>query len=225
MLDTIRMAARITSDAECTGSLPSLVFASPMQTDDLAASESDSTTEQRLNQFLASVESRAFTMAHIATRSRDDALDIVQESMISLVTRYAKKPEPQWKPLFYRILHNKINDWHRKRTVRAKFHIWTGRGSDTDAETDELSEHDAAYSAADTTAAGDDALHDEQSMQRINTAVGKLPLRQQQAFMLRMWEGMDVRETATAMKCSEGSVKTHLSRAMTSLREQLEPLR
>lgn len=168
-----------------------------------------------LNQFLADVEGRAFTMANIATRNRDDALDIVQDAMISLVTRYSAKPADQWRPLFYRILNNKINDCHRRRSSRSRFHFWGN-------EADEVTEHDAASDAADPTASTVDAAVDDQTLQQVEQALQLLPARQQQAFMLRMWEGLSVRETAIAMRCSEGSVKTHLSRAMSTMRQLIE---
>lgn len=171
--------------------------------------------KQRLNQFLAEIEGRAFTMANIATQNRDDALDIVQDAMISLVTRYGHKPEAEWRPLFYRILTNKITDCHRKRSGRSRFHFWTGSADDT-------SEHDAANLAPDPTANTPGSVEDDQTLQQIGGALQQLPARQQQAFMLRMWEGLSVRETAMAMKCSEGSVKTHLSRALKTLRSLLD---
>ncbi len=183
----------------------------------LSLNSSDDKAQRKalLNQFLADVEGRAFTMANIATRNREDALDIVQDAMISLVTRYADKPENQWRPLFYRILNNKITDCHRKRSTRSRFHFWS-------SDSDELTEHDAANEAPDPATSTAGAAEDDQTMQHIEQALQQLPARQQQAFMLRMWEGLDVRETATAMQCSEGSVKTHLSRAMKAMRQQLE---
>ncbi len=180
------------------------------------SADSEAQRKALLNQFLAEVEGRAFTMANIATRSRDDALDIVQDAMISLVTRYGDKPQAQWRPLFYRILNNKITDCHRKRSRRSRFHFWT-------SETDDLTEHDVASEAPDPVTSTQGAAEDDQTMQQIEQALQQLPARQQQAFMLRMWEGLDVRETAVAMQCSEGSVKTHLSRAMKAMRQQLEP--
>jgi len=158
----------------------------------------------------------AFTMARLSTHQHDEALDIVQDTMIKLVTAYSNKPEDQWRPLFYRILNNKLNDWHRKRTVRKRFHFWA---KDDD---DDNTEHDAAYAAADDQPTPSIELQNRQSMEQVEAVVSKLPQRQQQAFLLREWEGLSVRETAVAMQCSEGSVKTHLHRAMTTLRQQLQ---
>lgn len=168
--------------------------------------------------FLAGVEQRAFRMAVIATRHRDEAMDIVQDTMLAWVSHYLGHPQEGWKPLFYKVLQSRIRDWQRRTMVRRRVMGWFGRDSD-DGE-----EHLDKLAAVPDPVAGDPAgmLADRQTLERLLRAVERLPLRQQQAFLLRSWEGLDVAETALAMGCSAGSVKTHLSRAMTSLRASVE---
>ena len=172
--------------------------------------------ERQLNRFLAEVERRALRMAEIAVRDRDEALDIVQESMIKLARNYAGRSENEWAPLFYRILQNGIRDWHRRQKVRNRVMVWFGRGGSSDDEYDVVA---AAPDPAGRTPI--EELQTDQAMQRLEAAIGELPGRQREAFMLRTFEGLDVAGTAVAMGCSEGSVKTHYSRAIHALREQL----
>jgi RNA polymerase sigma-70 factor (ECF subfamily) len=168
-----------------------------------------------LDHFLASVEKRAFRIARIAVRNDDDALDIVQDAMLQLARRYGQRPNDEWRPLFYRILQNRIRDCQRRRAVRAKLFAWLpGR---IDAE-DAADLHDSAADAAPLPA---DQLMAEEAIRTLELALAALPGRQQQAFLLRTFEGMDVAATAAAMGCSEGSVKTHYSRAVHTLRAQL----
>lgn len=170
-----------------------------------------------LEPFLARIEKRALIMAELATSSREDALDLVQDSMIAFVRHYAHKPAEQWPPLFYRILQNRIRDWYRRGAVRNRWTAWL-RFSDDDS--------DPVQSLPDTrNATPENEMQQDQSRDAITEALGNLPPRQQQAFFLRIWEGLDVRATAKAMGCSQGSVKTHLFRAMQSLRGQLEEYR
>lgn len=170
---------------------------------------------QQLEEFLANVERRAFRMAELSTRNREDALDIVQDAMMQLVKKYANKPAEQWAPLFYRILNNRIMDLHRRNTTQSRWRIWlSNRGDDED--TDPLQQ--LPGEEKDPLAMSD--LQD--SVEHVNVAVQQLSPRQRQAFLLRAWEGMDVAETARIMKCSEGSVKTHYSRAVNFLREHLQ---
>ena len=172
--------------------------------------------KRQLNQFLAEVERRALRIAEIAVRDRDEALDIVQESMIKLARKYANRAESEWPPLFYRILQNGIRDWHRRRKVRNRVMVWFGRRGDSDDE------YDVVATAPDPAGrAPADELQTAEATQRLETAIGELPGRQREAFMLRTFEGLDVAGTAIAMGCSEGSVKTHYSRAVHALREQL----
>lgn len=155
-------------------------------------------------------------MARFATGNADDAHDIVQDAMLTLVRSYADRGEQEWGPLFHAILQSRIADWHRRSKVRNRFRVWFG-GKSEDDEADPLQNIADSHSP---NPAGQ--LQDKQAMAALESAVRKLPVRQQQAFLLRVWEGLDVAQTARAMKCSEGSVKTHYSRAVHALREQLE---
>ncbi len=172
---------------------------------------------RELNQFLAEVERRAFRMAQVALRDPDDALDVVQDSMLKLARHYGAKPAAEWRPLFYRILENGIRDLQRRRTVRKRFMVWLpGPKDDPDHEA-----VDPIDNVADTAPPVPDQLIQDEAMKQLESSVRGLPARQREAFMLRNFEGLDVAETAAAMGCSQGSVKTHYSRAVHSLREQL----
>ena len=174
---------------------------------------------QALNQFLAGVEKRAFRMADLATGNPDHAMDIVQDAMMSLVKNYSHKNEAEWGPLFYRILQSKIRDWYRRSRTRNRVFGWLSI-SNYDDDNDAA---DPIQQAADKTGLSPDTNADnEQLMDVTLNAIRQLPLRQQQAFLLRAWEGFDVKETAKAMGCSQGSVKTHYSRASKSLKQTLE---
>ena len=172
-----------------------------------------------MERFFISIERRAFRMAQLATGNTDDALDIVQDAMLALVNRYSHKPESEWKPLFYRILGNRIRDWYRRQKVRRRWQVWlspsTAKKTTGNADPVESLPDEVGRNPAQELAVGD-------SIDALDVAIKKLPRRQQQAFLLRAWEGMSVRETALAMKCSDGSVKTHYSRAIRALRKQLE---
>lgn len=169
--------------------------------------------------FLAGIEGRAFRIAQIATRDREEALELVQETMMKLVQNYAQQDETKWKPLFYRILQSRIRDWQRRQTVRNRFRTWF-------ASHEEDGEEDALAQFPDG-AAGEPSsrLENAQFMARLDHELGALPYRQQQVFLLRVWEGMDIAQTAAAMQCSESSVKTHHARALEKLRVQLEAFR
>lgn len=172
---------------------------------------------QELNQFLAEIERRAFRMAQVALRDPDDALDVVQDAMLKLARNYATRPAAQWRPLFYRILENGIRDLQRRRAVRKRFMAWLpGTKDDPEGEAP-----DPLDAVADAAPAVPEQLMRDQAMEKLEASLQKLPARQREAFMLRNFEGLDVAETASAMGCSEGSVKTHYSRAVHTLREQL----
>jgi RNA polymerase sigma-70 factor (ECF subfamily) len=175
----------------------------------------DATRE--LDLFLKDVERRAFRIAQIALRNPDDALDVVQEAMIQLARSYGSRPSAEWKPLFHRILQNRIHDWQRRRRTRSKVIAWwTGGTREDDDETPDPIENAPSNEAAPTT-----RLENDEAMSALDAALTRLPARQQQAFLLRNLEGLDVAATAKSMGCSEGSVKTHYFRALKSLREQL----
>jgi len=176
-------------------------------------------TPATLDAFLAQVERRAFRVAELNLRQREDAMDAVQDAMLRLVKHYRDKPAGEWAPLFWGILRRRIVDLQRRRKVRSIVVGWLGGGRDD--EGDEL----PSWEPADHGPGPLDRLQDAQSWGDLSAALRELPQRQREAFMLRMLEGLDVAETARAMGCSEGSVKTHLSRAMQKLREQLEDWR
>jgi RNA polymerase sigma-70 factor (ECF subfamily) len=169
-----------------------------------------------LDRFLAGVERRAFLTARFALGNADDALDVVQDAMLQLVRSYANRGEQEWGPLFHTILQSRISDWRRRAKVRNRLRVWFG-GKEEDGDSDPL------QNIADSRSPDPPGqLRDKQAMAALEAAIHKLPPRQQQAFMLRVWEGLDIAQTARAMKCSAGSVKTHYSRAVHALRAQLE---
>jgi RNA polymerase sigma-70 factor, ECF subfamily len=175
-------------------------------------------TAQEMNRFLADVERRAFRIAQMALRSVEDAQDAVQEAMFQLAKRYSARPSAEWTPLFYKILQSRIRDTQRRRAVRNRVLFFVGGQKDDDDD----ALPDPIASAPDT--AGRDPseqVAQADAMAALEQALNRLPGRQREAFMLRILEGLDVEQTAQAMGCSEGSVKTHLSRAMHSLRKSL----
>jgi RNA polymerase sigma-70 factor (ECF subfamily) len=181
---------------------------------DLSVEEREAVTVRRLDDFLKEVEGRAYRITLLQVRNADDALDIVQDAMIRLVRRYRSRPAEEWAPLFYRILQNGMRDWHRRQAVRRKVFSLFKR--------DDPEEEDLAARLPGP--ASDDPqgrLERDAAMQALAAALGELPARQREAFVLRNLEGLDVQETAAAMGCSDGSVKTHYSRAVHRLREQL----
>lgn len=167
------------------------------------------------DEFLSAVERRAFRTAMIATRDRDDALDLVQDAMFKLVKNYHDRPSAEWAPLFQTILQSRIMDYYRRRKVRRAIFGWWDRSTNPDDESPLENAPDLAQSNPA------DELDHARAVDALEIALRRLPLRQQQAFMLRTWEGFDVATTANVMGCSQGSVKTHLSRALTALRTSL----
>lgn len=167
--------------------------------------------------FLAEIQGRAFRMAHLATGNRDEALDIVQDAMMKLVQKYSSHDKTTWKPLFYSILETRILDWHRRQQVRNRFRTWLHWDADDDETEDALEQQPAEVNSIP-----DFRLQDAQFMQSLEVALQALPLRQQQVFLLRLWEGLDITQTAQAMQCSESSVKTHYARTLEKLREALK---
>jgi RNA polymerase sigma-70 factor, ECF subfamily len=170
-----------------------------------------------LNEFLASVEVKAFRIAQITLRNEEDALDVVQDAMFQLARAYSERPADEWKPLFYRILENRVRDVQRRRMVRNRVIAWLPFRRN--AEDDELP--DPIEQAVSPVAGPVHQMQVDETMQALEAALQALPGRQRQAFLLRTMEGMDVAETAAAMGCSEGSVKTHYFRAVNALRTRL----
>jgi len=171
--------------------------------------------ERQLNGFLKDVEGRALRIAEISLRDRDEALDLVQDAMIRLARKYSSRPAAEWPPLFYRILQNGIRDWHRRRMVKQRVMVFFGRRQDHD-------EFDPVAAAPDPAGrTPEEQLDNNAAMQSLEAALHDLPARQREAFMLRTFEGLDVAATALAMGCSDGSVKTHYSRAVHALRMRL----
>lgn len=176
-------------------------------------------SHEELSVFLADVERRAFRQALYAVHNEDAALDLVQDAMLRLAEHYAERPAAELPLLFQRILQNAIRDYFRRHKVRS---MWVSLLSvlsprrDDDAEPDLL---DTLQVEPISTALEqpDTQLQREQMFKLLEEALGRLPPRQREAFLLRYWEEFDVADTAAAMGCSEGSVKTHCSRATHAL--------
>ncbi|EPF79600.1 RNA polymerase sigma-70 factor, ECF subfamily [Acinetobacter rudis CIP 110305] len=183
------------------------------------ASASKSTAEQRLKFFMQDVTGRALVMMENATRGQHGiAMDLVQEAFISLHKAYADKSTEEWYPLFYTILNNKLQDWRRKEARRAApFSLFRKKNLETDEE-------EVIDIVDESTPDPLDFLDQAVTAEEIQAAIAQLPQRQQQAFMLRAWEGFDTHTTAQIMNCSEGSVKTHYHRAIQGLRTVLSHL-
>ncbi len=171
--------------------------------------------ERALERFLAGIERRAYRIACMALRDHAEAEDAVQDAMIRLVRNYGRHPEDQWRPLFYRILKNRITDCQRRQKVRrAVMAWWPGQQAEEAAA-------DPFESAVDPRGRPDEELEGAELLSRIEEALAALSSRQREAFLLRNFEGLDVAQTAVAMGCSEGSVKTHYFRAMQALQQAL----
>ncbi len=180
----------------------------------LAVEEMTVNPTAELDEFLRQVEASAFRIALVSLRDRDEALDVVQDAMLRLATSYAHRPSGEWRPLFYRILQNRIRDWGRRRKVSRRILSFFG-GQDGE-EDDPI--------VAMPGPRGDDpaqAVADQDAMAALERALRELSVKQREAFVLRTFECLDVAQTAAAMGVSDGSVKTHYSRAVSRLRELL----
>jgi RNA polymerase sigma factor (sigma-70 family) len=180
-------------------------------------------TEKELADFLENVERRAFKQAVYAVRKDEAALDIVQDAMIKLAEKYGDKPAAELPLLFQRILQNTIHDYFRREKVRNTWvSLFSGMGGDNDDQDNfdllETFESEEGSQAAESSA---DKVERQQVLMVIEEEIQKLPMRQREAFLMRYWQDMDVAETAAAMGCSEGSVKTHCSRATHTLAQSL----
>jgi RNA polymerase sigma-70 factor (ECF subfamily) len=181
-------------------------------------------TDKELSDFLKAVERRAFKQAVYAVRKDEAALDIVQDAMIKLAEKYGDKPAAELPMLFQRILQNTIHDYFRREKVRNTWvSLFSSMGGDAQEHEDfdllETYEAEEGSQEAESTA---DKYERQQVLSLIDDEIQKLPARQREAFLMRYWEDMDVAETAAAMGCSEGSVKTHCSRATHALAQALK---
>ena len=181
-------------------------------------------TEQELSDFLKSVEKRAFKRSIYHVRNEEAALDIVQDSMLKLAEHYGDKPPGELPMLFQRILSNCTLDWFRRQKTR---NALFSSMSDFDGPGDDGAEFDLleAYAGPDNGERAEstvDLARRAQTFKDIEAEIEELPARQREAFLLRYWEEMDVAETAAAMGCSEGSVKTHCFRAVQALSKALK---
>jgi len=180
-------------------------------------------TPRELSDFLAAVERRAFKSAVYAVRKDESAFDIVQDAMIKLSEKYGDRPAAELPLLFQRILQNTINDYFRREKVR---NTWISLFSSLNPAHEDADSHDPLdvlelEAGSEVTESSEDRASRAQVLSAIDEEIQKLPTRQRQAFLLRYWEDMDVAETASIMGCSEGSVKTHCSRATHALAQGL----
>lgn len=181
-------------------------------------------TDKELSDFLITVERRSFKQAVYAVRKDEVALDIVQDAMIKLAEKYGDKPAFELPMLFQRILQNTIHDYFRREKVR---NTWVSLFSSIGGHAEDQEDFDVleTFAAEEGTQAAEssaDKVEREQILTQIDLEIQKLPARQREAFLMRYWEDMDVAETAAAMGCSEGSVKTHCSRATNTLAQALK---
>jgi RNA polymerase sigma-70 factor (ECF subfamily) len=181
-------------------------------------------TDKELSDFLETVERRSFKQAVYAVRKDEAALDIVQDAMIKLAEKYGDKPCAELPMLFQRILQNTIHDYFRREKVRNTWvSLFSSMGGDADLHEDfDLLESYAAEEGSQAAESSADKVERQQVLTQIDEEIQKLPARQREAFLMRYWEDMDVAETAAAMGCSEGSVKTHCSRATHALAQALK---
>ena len=180
-------------------------------------------TRSELSDFLASVERRAFKQAQYAVRDEDAALDIVQDAMMRLAEKYGQRPIEELPPLFTRILQNAILDHHRRTKVRSTWTtLFSAFGKGDEDEDFDLLETLATEDNSKVSDTPHGQFQQGQTLRLIEREIQKLPARQREAFLMRYWEEMDIAETAQAMGCSEGSVKTHCSRAVHTLAAALK---
>lgn len=172
-----------------------------------------------LNEFFLQVQGKALRQAQIATGDTDEAFDIVQHAMMKLTSRYSHQQDV-WPPLFQRILQNTIRDWFRRQKMRRLLFWSSPQVAETLFVESEHSSNEPIDIAANTP---ERKMISRQQLSAIESALRELPPRQQQVFLLRAWWGHNTEETAFAMRCSTGSVKTHYSRALHKLKTLLEP--
>lgn len=165
---------------------------------------------QQLNQFFIKHEKKAFTIANISLKNQDDAMDVVQDVMIKFVEKYKNRDPKIWTLLFYRMIQNRITDFHRQNTKKDRFFSFIN----TEDKVEKIP--DINYVSALQ------KIEDTIKIKNLQKSLNILSTRQSQAFVCRIWEGLSVAETAKSMKCSQGSVKTHLYRAIQHIRSEVE---
>lgn len=170
-------------------------------------------TRQQLDQFFARFEIEAYKLSYVITQNREDALEVVQDSMLKLVHKYSHKSVDEWRLLFFRILQNRLRDYQRRKQIRQLFHLYPAKTQEQDDEVEQFKDPSAETP--------ENSLHSENALHAIQQALGQLPLRQQQVFLLRAWQEFSTKEAAFALSITEGSVKTHYKRAIDQLRLQL----
>ena len=192
------------------------------QTTRLTVRISTLASQRELSDFLLVSERRAFKQAMFAVRNEESALDIVQDAMMKLAEKYGDRPAEEFPQLFQRIMQNLIRDFYRRSKVRSLWTTLLSSFSSDDDEDYDLLETIEAESGSYTPNSPDGQLQQTQVLGIIEEEIKLLPTRQREAFLMRYWEDMDVAETASAMGCSEGSVKTHCSRATNTLANALK---
>ncbi len=166
----------------------------------------------QLNQFFMEHEKKAYTIAFMSLKHQEDAMDVVQDVMIKFVQKYKSKNTNLWAPLFFRMIQNRITDFHRQNSRKNKYFSFFSQEDKNEVD----NVVDDSYVSAIK------EIENEIQINHLKDALEKLPTRQLQAFMCRIWEGLSVAETARSMKCSQGSVKTHLFRALRYIRTQVQ---
>jgi RNA polymerase sigma-70 factor (ECF subfamily) len=163
---------------------------------------------EQLNRFFIEHEKKAYTLAFMSLKNQDDALDVLQDVMIKFVEKYKHKQYQVWAPLFYRMVQNRITDFHRKKTQKNKYFSFFSNEDENHIENIADENLPTIISMIDS----------HMKINNLQNALETLSTRQLQAFMCRIWEGLSVSQTAQSMKCSQGSVKTHLFRAVKQLK-------
>ena len=178
-------------------------------------------TRDELSTFLQQVEQKAWRRARFHVRDDEAALDIVQDSMLKLATHYGDKPAAQWPLLFQRILSNTILDWFRRQKTQHKLFARSPGPGYQNAQDQDFDWLDIETGHSQQAESAESVLQQSQTLGQIEEAIEALPARQREAFLLRYWEELSIAETAAVMGCTEGSVKTHCSRAVEALSHKL----
>jgi len=166
---------------------------------------------QKLDAFFRDCQKQAYSIAYVSVKNKSDSLDIVQNTMMAFIKYYQTKPEDQWRPLFYKVLQNKINDHFRSK--KRWFNLFSHTNEEIEDPITEINENRRDSPNKN--------FENNEINIHVSQAISQLPERQRQAVVYRLWQGFSVKETADIMKISQGSIKTHLSRALSNLKGQL----